>query len=70
MKKGEKKFTTEENKLWLRYFTKYFHIKNLTAKSHLSKSLYKSFDEYYTRYLEIQELKRNIIKELQLYEDK
>lgn len=58
------RFTKEEKKKWIKYFTKYFHIKNKTLKSKMSEELYKSFDEYYTKYLELEKMKEDIIKSL------
>ena len=64
MKKGEKKYTEDEKKLWTKYFTKFFQQLNKTGRSKLSPPLYEMFDAYYKEYLHMQDMKKMIIKEL------
>lgn len=58
------RFSEEEKKKWMKYFSRYFHIKNKTSKSIMPEELYKVFDEYYTKYLELEKMKKDIIKSL------
>lgn len=58
------RFSEEEKKTWIKYFTKYFHIKNKTSKSIMSEELYRMFDEYYTKYLELEKMKKDIVESL------
>lgn len=64
MRFGEYKYTKEEKKKWISAFTKYFHIKNNTGRSKIPEEIYLLFEKYYTKYKELEQMKRDIIKSL------
>jgi hypothetical protein len=57
-------YSTEEKKIWTKYFTKYFQIKSKNGRSKLPQDVYESLDFYYTKYVELQEIKKSIINQL------
>lgn len=56
--------TEEEKKVWQKYFTKYLQILNGTGKAKLPEDVYRSFNNWYTKYIELQDMKKDIVSDL------
>lgn len=56
------RFTEAQRKWWQNKYGIYFQNKNGTGNAQMPEEEYASFDEYYTKYLELEKLKNEIIE--------